>query len=255
MSEREAIVHAGFWKRAAARAIDACLSVLFAVLLTVVAAFTAVFVAQPNLFGEENWDSYYSLLALLMVPGLVLVARYEVAATARRGRTPGKKNLGIRVVHCGDPHGSFRDWEYPEPLYSLIRWAIPHNAGVFAALVAGAVVVPRIGGFGVLVGAGVGLAAWTVVYLSALLDKDGRGWHDKAAGTVVVEAASLPPKRAPQDPQPRRPASPGPARPAPVDSQPTFGLVSDYYAPVRSPSPQEGDPQAGAGSDVTDEDT
>ena len=43
------------------------------------------------------------------------------------------------------------------------------------------------------ISAGAGLAAWLLVYASSLFDSDGRGWHDKAAGTVVVTAS---------DPQP-----------------------------------------------------
>ncbi len=223
MNRREAMAPAGFWKRAAARAVDAFLSVLLAALLTIVATLIAAAVAQPDLvFGNENWDSFYQLLVLLLVLASILVIRYEVAATTRRGRTVGKKSMGIRVVHCDDRHGSSSDssdWEYPEPLYSLFRWAIPHGAAAFAALVAGVAAVPRIGGFGVLLGAGLGLAAWTVVYLSSLLDENGRGWHDKAAGTVVVEASGLPEKPPRQDPQPQQSDSPGPARPAPGDSQ------------------------------------
>ena len=226
MNHREAMARAGFWKRAAARATDAFLSVLLAALLAIIAACIAAVVTQPSMLSDENWDSYYMLLVPLLVPALILVIRYEVAGTTRRGRTFGKKNMGIRVVHCDDQHGPFSDssdWEYPEPLYGLIRWAIPHGAGLFAALVTGVAAVPRIGGFGVLVGAAVGLAAWTVVYLSSLLDKNGRGWHDKAAGTIVVEASCLPQTPARQDPQPQQSDSPGPARPVPEDSQQTFG--------------------------------
>ena len=251
MSEHEATARASFSKRAAARAIDAFLTLCLAALLTIGATFAATLVAQPGIITDENWGSFYGLFGLLMAAASILVIRYEVSATSRRGGTVGKRSMDIRVVRCGDQHGSLEDWEHPDPVRSLVRWAVPHGAGVFAALVAGVVAVPRIGGFGVLVGAGSGLAAWAIVYLSALLDSTGQGWHDKAAGTVVVEASCLPPKPTPaQDPQPRQPASPEPARPAPEDSQQTYGLVSDYYAPRRSPSPspEEDDPQAGEGN-------
>ena len=32
-----------------------------------------------------------------------------------------------------------------------------------------------------------GLALWLVVFVSALWGRSGRGWHDAAAGTVVID--------------------------------------------------------------------
>ena len=113
------------------------------------------------------------------------VARYEVAATARRGQTFGMRSMGIRVVLCDDQGAPTSDFECPDVRCSIERWAVPHGAGLFAGVVAG-VVAERIWYHGALVGVGAGGAVWTVVYLSSLWDKHGRGWHDKAAGTVVV---------------------------------------------------------------------
>ena len=44
--------------------------------------------------------------------------------------------------------------------------------------------------WGISVGAGV--VTWAAVYASSLFDKNGRGWHDKAAGTIVVVGSELP---------------------------------------------------------------
>ena len=74
-------------------------------------------------------------------------------------------------------------------------WAVPHGAGIFTGVAAGLVVAPTVGEYGVLVGAGGWLAVSAAVYMSSLLDTNSRGWHDKAAGTIVVSesAADLAP--------------------------------------------------------------
>ena len=46
--------------------------------------------------------------------------------------------------------------------------------------------------YGLFAGVGALLAVAAVVYLSSPFDKNGRCWHDKAAGTVVVTAAEAP---------------------------------------------------------------
>ncbi len=42
--------------------------------------------------------------------------------------------------------------------------------------------------YGGYVGVAAGVAAWVLVYASSLFDSHGRGWHDKAAGTIVIQA-------------------------------------------------------------------
>ena len=76
-----------------------------------------------------------------------------------------------------------------------MTWAVPHIVGVSVAVAAAMVSFPMIASFRTIffISAGAGLAAWLLVYASSLFDSDGRGWHDKAAGTVVVNAS---------DPQP-----------------------------------------------------
>ena len=64
---------------------------------------------------------------------------------------------------------------------------------------AGAASAPWIGAYGVLVGADMWMVVSAVIYLSALGDPHGRGWHDKAAGTIVIEAPR--PYRSAQGPE------------------------------------------------------
>lgn len=222
MSEHEAIALAGFWKRAAARAIDTLTMIGLAALTSVVGvvAMVAVLTLALALLGAElGWAAIGAVgWTTIVFACLVAAVRYEVVSTARRGETLGKRCVGIRVIAWNHRTAVPNNQPCLPGRASFERWAIPHGAGVLVALVVGVATFPPIGWFGVLVGAGVGLAAWTVVYLSALLDKNGRGWHDKAAGTIVVEAPCPPQKPAPQDPQPRQSAAPGLARPVPEDS-------------------------------------
>ena len=69
---------------------------------------------------------------------------------------------------------------------SIVRWAVPHGSAVVAAVVAGT--TPTNTGHGAFAGAGTWLVVSTAMYFPSLLDANGRGWHDKAADTLVVTA-------------------------------------------------------------------
>lgn len=73
-----------------------------------------------------------------------------------RGLTPGKKLLGLRVVHRQSG-------------------AAPGFGTMFLREIVGRFVSGLIFGLG---------------YLWALFDKNGQAWHDKLAGTVVLKAAA-----------------------------------------------------------------
>ncbi|MCU1400945.1 MAG: hypothetical protein JWN62_4054 [Acidimicrobiales bacterium] len=93
--------------------------------------------------------------------GVVLSAfSYEFVMIALWGRTVGKFALGTRVVRI-DTGGPLLWWS------SAIRALVPLAAGV----------VPAIGTFLSL-----------IVYAGAFWDRRRQGWHDKAAGTIVVLA-------------------------------------------------------------------
>ena len=192
---------AGPKRRAAARAIDAVITIVLAVAAVMVAGFTAAFVTlYMHGFGGSD-DTLYGWLILFSLLALIPVALYEVAATARRGQTLGKKGMGLRVVGWDEKTAApVGDTEGLSARCSIERWAVPHGAGLLAGVVAGAVAAPKIGAYGLLVGADTWLVVSTVIYLSALGDPHGRGWHDKAAGTVVVKAA--PPQPPPHRDEP-----------------------------------------------------
>ncbi|MCY3577307.1 MAG: RDD family protein [bacterium] len=103
-------------------------------------------------------DMGASILLVLILPPLVGGILYEVVMTAIRGQTLGKMALGIKVIRSGTGAN-------PGPAKSLGRWALP-NLILF---------VPLIG--------------WLIsllCYVSLTWGKDRQGWHDRAAGTVVV---------------------------------------------------------------------
>ena len=188
---------AGPKRRAAARAVDAVVTVVLAFVAVMVSGITAGFVSlSVDGFGSDS-DTIVAWFILLLPLALVPVARYEVAATARRGQTFGKDWAEIRVVRYEDLDAPSGDPRLCDLQQSILRWVVPNGCGLLTGVVAGAVTAPQIGGYGVLVGADTWLVVSAVIYLSALGDPHGRGWHDRAAGTVVVEAA-------PEQPPPRR---------------------------------------------------
>ena len=192
---------AGLWRRATARAIDTlCMLILYALTLAAV-GFVLALAALPiavgggDVTGKVLGGGFWLLLVLLWVASAwMAVRRYEAESTLRCGQTLGKRLMGICVVRCLDTGGIVA--EPPERSSSLLRWAIPHAAVSAAAVLLGVVlyVVDQAGltdrdGLLLLLGlSALAALAWAACYVSALWGKDRRGWHDKAAGTVVVRA-------------------------------------------------------------------
>ena len=191
--QTEAYDLADFGERALARIVDTAVMAVLGLLMSGIAFRVAV---ALGVFDDVG--AYFLVFMVLTLLGLIPVACYEAMFTSRRGYTPGKGPT-VQVIRWEEylnPTGVDR---YPDMFFSVIRCAVP---GVFL-LVA-------------LFTGGLGLLLWAAVYLSARFDKDGRGWHDKAAGTIVVKAPHpTPPVRrdvardAPPDPVVRE-ASPEP---------------------------------------------
>jgi uncharacterized RDD family membrane protein YckC len=91
-----------------------------------------------------------------------VAAVYEVALIRLRGQTVGKRILGIKVARITD--GVVPDWTA-----SVVRYLLP----VLPLLVP----IPGI------------FVLSLVIYLAAVVDPLRRGWHDRAAGTIVVKAS------------------------------------------------------------------
>ena len=86
-------------------------------------------------------------------------ALYEIVLIRQRGQTVGKRVLGIKVVRVTD--GALPDWTA-----SIVRYVLPVVP----------VLVPVPGVFLLSI----------VVYLVAIVHPLRQGWHDRAAGTIVV---------------------------------------------------------------------
>jgi uncharacterized RDD family membrane protein YckC len=101
--------------------------------------------------GDPTLRTTFMFLAGAAVVG------YEVLLIATQGATLGKVAMKLRVVQQRD--GSLPGWRR-----AFTRWAVP-TLGLLVCLV-----------------------GELVVYASPLLDGTGynRGWHDRAAGTVVI---------------------------------------------------------------------
>ena len=89
---------------------------------------------------------------------------YEVALIATRGQTLGKMMTSVKVVRADN--GLVPGWGK-----SIVRWIIPTIAGSILAFL-----IPGIGGLLSL-----------LIYVSLLWDSARQGWHDKAAGTLVIK--------------------------------------------------------------------
>ena len=130
--------------------------VLDAIIVVAVGFVLILVFAAGSSSGDAADFSGFDLTGILL--GLVVGIGYEVVQIALWGRTLGKRMIGIRVIHAA--HGGLPGWGK-----AFGRWAIP---GLLA-------LIPLVG--------------WLLsilCYVSATWDRVYQGWHDKAAGTLVV---------------------------------------------------------------------
>ena len=106
-------------------------------------------------------------------------ALYEIVLIRTRGQTVGKRVLGIKVVRVTD--GALPDWTA-----SVVRYVLPVVP----------VLIPVPGFFLLSI----------VIYLAAVVHPLRQGWHDRAAGTIVLKAES------PSRPSPTPPSGSPPPR-------------------------------------------
>jgi uncharacterized RDD family membrane protein YckC len=136
-------------RRIGARLVDAVLELGAGVLLAVVAIDRAV--------NTSDWEP----LGLMMLGGAVFAATfalYEILFVWLWSRTPGKAMFGLRVAGPrGRRPGLWRAILRVVPMAAVL---LPGPGWVFVAIAYG----------------------WVV------LDTNGRGWHDRLAGTQVVDA-------------------------------------------------------------------
>ena len=98
----------------------------------------------------------------LLTFGTIFIA-YETSMTALKGQTLGKMMTNIKVVRADN--GEHVGWGK-----SIGRWAIPQIPLLFAPAIFY-----------------VGFVVSLLVYVSITWDQTRQGWHDKAAGTLVIK--------------------------------------------------------------------
>lgn len=170
------VERAALWRRIAARLLDMALlspAMLWLVLVAYGRAFAGFLDPEP--VEIPPWVVASELAAV----GVLVL--YEPVMVARWGATVGKLTAGIRVVGFADGKGIShgRSWA---------RVSLPTAAAVSTFGVALFVLMEAVVFF-----VGVGwFAAMLVLAGSVASRPDGRGWHDRLAGTVVVAKSSAP---------------------------------------------------------------
>ena len=162
---------ADFPERVAARLLDPVVVFLF-VLGALVIAYVDLFLS--SFCGECGGLTQVAVRRVNLTVSMVvfgILVLYETARIGTSGQTWGKRRRRVRVV-------TRRDVATPSPERAFVRGLVPAAAGA-GGCVAAALADFRVPALG-------GLALWIVVYASAMWGRNGRGWHDMAAGTVVI---------------------------------------------------------------------
>jgi len=147
---------ASIGQRVLARVLDVVLVVI------AVVAFIFILVAAATA-GSSATYSVSGLNPLAMLLFIAVIAYlYEILLVAFWGRTVGKMIVGARIIRAVDGMK-------PNFGNAFLRWLAPGLGAL----------IPFLGQLGA-----------TLVLLSPTFDSSGRrqGWHDKMAGTLVIEA-------------------------------------------------------------------
>ncbi len=146
---------ASYGARFGARLIDMIIVYLIYMVFSFL-VFGGVMVAARN---GGNGGSIIGAMLLADLLLAVFMIAYEVIFVSSMGATPGKKLLGLHVT-------DIRTGGIPSFGAALVRWGFPIGLGLITC----------------------GLGA-ILIYISPFFDNSGRlrGWHDKAANTLVLK--------------------------------------------------------------------
>lgn len=150
LTSGETVKLAGPAARLGARVLD----IIILVAASIVLGF--VFVGSAIVTEDSSGMSLIGATVLLVMIGF----GYEVIQIAVWGQTLGKRVTGVRVINAA--HGGLPGWGK-----AIGRWAVPSIISL----------IPFVG--------------WILsilCYVSLTWDRVYQGWHDKAAGTLVIKA-------------------------------------------------------------------
>ena len=155
MEQQESWVLATFLQRLTAFLIDA----LFTNLPTIVGVASLVLAL---IVGTDNGTAFAALLAVALASVAVVLGYFVWWLFAlRRGQTPGKRVVGIRVIR---DDGSPSDWGYTFVREFVIKFLV---GGVLSGMTGG--------------------IYWMVDHLWPLFDENLQTLHDKMVSTIVVQ--------------------------------------------------------------------
>ena len=164
MEKRHGWVLATFLQRLAAYAVDKVLSGLPLAVFVIALVFSLIIVLSDDTEPlADNSGTIVSVLVAVSLGSLAVFAAYVIwwLFTLRRGQTPGKQLVGIRVIKS---NGEITGWGY-----TFLRELV---------------IKGLVGGF--LSGMSAGIY-WVVDHLWPLFDSDRQALHDKMLDTLVVQ--------------------------------------------------------------------
>ncbi|MFD0025416.1 RDD family protein [Streptomyces sp. NPDC058382] len=145
--------------RFGARLLDMIFAYIVVIVLNLIifgAAFAGTSTNDDN--GASAGVALGSLFASLLVSALTFIF-YDVIFVSTMGSTPGKMILGMRIVNS-------RTGQKPTFGPALVRWGFPIGLGYITCFL-----------------------GYILIVISPFFDNTGqlRGWHDKAANTLVIK--------------------------------------------------------------------
>ncbi len=164
MEKRHGWVLATFLQRLAAYAIDKVFSGLPLAVFVIVLGFSLVVAVSDD--AEPLVDKSGTIVWVLVavsLGSLAVFAAYVIwwLFTLRRGQTPGKQLVGIRVIKS---NGQLSGWGYTFLRELVIKGLV---GGFLSGMTAG--------------------IYWVVDHLWPLFDSDRQALHDKMVDTLVVQ--------------------------------------------------------------------
>ena len=136
--------------------------------------FLLALMAYHPAAGPGTFETALRLYLTAVVAALLAVAVYEARSTSKDQPRWMDARAGVRVVRL-------RDGQPPGYIASFGRAILPVIAGIVGFILG--IWIPSAAPLGLVTG----LALWALVYATSFWDDHGRGWHDKLAGTVVIE--------------------------------------------------------------------
>lgn len=158
---------AGRGSRLGAKLIDWVILIVVSIILgAILLADDLIGSLADSIAGQEpslGAGYYLSLLFLLLV-----LAAYDVVLVALRGQTLGKMATRIKVIRADN--GELPGWDK-----SAMRWLVPGIPYIASWFIS-------VNGLSEILG-----LLSLLIYVSLTWDKILQGWHDKAAGTLVIK--------------------------------------------------------------------